>query len=313
MKLSNKLLIGLLGIAVLLIIVQIYLSKDVAIDLERLYDPSYEELKAAKTFEVFEFSDITTLNLNSQEAIIRKGDRFEVFYQPIIHNKPKIKDGALFVNGREISREKVYIYIPDLKSLNLTNYNTYRPVTLDDFNGQDIHISVENGERTELVTNMSRFNLSGKHARILFYNYQPMDSLWVSLTNSTFRIQDLQHPINNLDINLERSDFSLELQEDTLLKNVKIKGSIAKYTKYRGMFYYEPTSGIYLYSDTLVCDTFDIDIALLLSTDSGYELNLPSNIKSQHYSVKTSDNIEITNSWQRVTSIKASENALVIH
>ena len=309
MKLSNKLLIGLLGIVMLLIIVQIYLSKDVATDLEWLpREPSYEELKAVKTFEVFEFADITTLNLNNQESIIRKGDRFEVFYQPIVHNKPKIKDGALFVNGREISRDMVYIYMPDLQSLNLTNCNA-RSVRLYDFNGQDIHVSVENGERTHLVTNMSRFNLSGKHADIWFHNFLPMDSLQVSLTNSAFRILDLWHPINNLDINLEKSNFDLELRADTLLKNVKIKGSVAKYNKQREAFpfYYYAILGITSDSNTLVCDTLDIDI-VSLNTDRRYRLDLPSNIKSQHYSVKTSDNIEVSDNgnWQRNSVYKST-------
>jgi|GEM_PF-3015877 len=291
MRLSTKLSLGLFAIILLLIVGQIYVSKDIVRDLNSLnYNPSRENLLNSKTYKHLELSAFNSIQIETQDVRIVKGERYEVFYNSVLHSEPQLENGKLIVKGIE-QRTKVYIYIflPDLQSLEVAN-TWYNNVGLFGFSGKNTKIVFETPESIEhfsylnLHTDLSEIDLLLKRMEIYLNVEKDVEKLNVSLSNACLNMRDLSNTVQNFNLQMKGGGFDIKPIKPDLLRNIHLNGTGAMRGGIGGSLVGD--------FETLECDTLQIDITAS-DYDAGFNLSLPQNIKAQSASIQKSDNVSL--------------------
>jgi len=286
MRLSTKLSLGLFAIILLLIVGQIYVSKDIVRDLNSLnYNPSRENLLNSKTYKHLELSAFNSIQIETQDVRIVKGERYEVFYNSVLHSEPQLENGKLIVKGIE-QRTKVYIYIflPDLQSLEVAN-TWYNNVGLFGFSGKNTKIVFEAlehylGFSSSFDTDLSEIDLLLKSMEMHLNVGKDVEKLNVSLSNACLNMRDLSNTVQDFNLQMKGGGFDIKPIKPDLLRNIHINGTGSIRASLIGEF------------ETLECDTLQIDITAS-DYDAGFNLSLSQNIKAQSASIQKSDNVSL--------------------
>ena len=303
MKLSHKLSLALLAIIVLLIAVQIYISKDVVKDLISLErNPTRENLQDRETFKQLDLSSFNTIEINTQHVNIKKGDKYEVFYNPLLHLEPQVEGNKLIIKGKEhqASRNNIYVFVPELQLLEI-NDSKYSTITMSGFQGQKTTIKINNSDPesfsyTDLDTDLSDIDLSVSNAKITLKTLMETDKINASLSDAYLYIRHIHNPIQEINLQLDRGGFEILLQEPDLIRNIHINGNLGYRELFKSMYQgeekYIRRSAIY--GKTLVCDTLQIDVTGDDNQYSGCHLELPEEIRAQSFSIKKTDNVSLS-------------------
>ena len=299
MKLSHKLSLALLAVIVLLIAVQIYISKDTVKDLISLEaDTSRENIQNRETFKQLDLSSFNTIEINTQHVNIKKGDKYEVFYNPLLHLEPQVEGNKLIIKGKEYqaSRNDIYVFVPELQLLEI-NDSQYSTIKMSGFQGQKTTVKISNSDtesysHTDLDTDLSEIDLSVSNAKITLKTLMETDKINASLSSAYLYIGYIHNPIQEINLQLDRGGFEILLQEPDLVRNIHINGYLGYRELYQGEEKYIRRSVIY--GQTLVCDTLQIDVTGDDNQYSGCHLELPVEIRAQSFSIKKTDNVSLS-------------------
>ena len=293
MKLATKLLTGLFAVLTLLIVWQIWYSKDIVKDFSMLKDNvTYETLQNAKEY-VSIVSPFDSIEAYGIPVHIIRGDKHAVFYSPKLFHDLRIENRKLII-GDSTQVEKIYcIYIvtPEIKNLEIINPYYYNK--LFGFSGKEIPVQLKfvnymlshsYSSRADLTTDSPSLDLS-TNCYLSLTVEKPMESLKIQAYGGSIRIPKLSVPIQNLSIRAYYSDYIINQHQPDLLRNIRISG-VLSYPSYIASNN----------SDTLKCDTLQIDV----TSERSVSISLAKYIQAQSVSINKSNNIHmIGGEWKQ--------------
>ena len=303
MKLATKLLTGLFAVLTLLIVWQIWYSKDIVKDFSMLKNNvTYETLQNAKEY-VSIVSPFDSIEAYGLSVHIIRGDQHAVFYSPkLLHDTPSIENRKLII-GDSTQVEKIYcIYIvtPEIKNLEIINPCRYSK--LFGFSGKEIPVQFKRvnymlshsySSRADLNTDSPSLDLS-TNCYLSLTVEKPMENLKVqAYSGGAIRILELSVPIQNLSIRAYHSDYMIRQQQPDLLRNIRISGVLSYHSSINSDD-----------SDTLKCDTLQIDV----TSERSVSISLAKYIQAQSVSINKSDNIYmIGGQWDKEIDVFTSD------
>lgn len=299
MKLSNKLLIGLITIITGIIIWQVIVSNrrinDYSILMET-NDPIEKQsiLNASKSYSRIPVNSFSNINIDDiRNIIILKGKEpgvyIEKFYKDYfivsqegdqinIKIKKDINDEYKFINY------PIYVFTPsDLEEVEIVNSLYY-------VNNQyevDINtIKIKNNKGIFIKTNPGKVNIIQEGGSLTLSTLNDMDKnsskhleIKIHVSNGEFRFRDAKTASLNADITLENSSIEFSPYVDTDLKKLKLTGSINE-------------------GNSIICLPASCDslITHLVNLDNRSELMIRGE-KAGYELIDLSENIKLNREW----------------
>ncbi len=296
MKLSTKLSIGLLGIILILIIIQIVYGERVTNDLISLREnESIETLSGLKTMKEQPVEPFNEIEISETPVKILKGDKYTVFYGTYMKNlQIKQEKGKLIINSTDnnMIKNPVYIYLPQDPSV-INFHHSSISSEIRGFEGKNTQINCSYGAQnivTDLIflnikqkDNYSSFRIIGKDL-----SDTTMRRINAKSENSRFNLKN-ENLRTDLDMQLDQSSFHLNYDTtDSINNNIRIKGTVNSSSSI--IHSYKPEKKDMI----LYCDTFLLDIK---GFDPGqsYTIEIPNITGAKEYSIQKSDNVSIIN------------------
>lgn len=319
MKLSTKLLLGLLGIILLFIIIQIIYSERITNDLNILNkDQSIETISTLKTMHPVSLEAFNEIEVSDRIPVkILKGSKYALFHVDyaktvsIRQEKNKLLINADDSLSFDWIKKPVYIYLPEEPKTIIfhTNYRhySYSGHEICGFNGAGTRIIFHDGNQT-LSTDLPFLNIQQKDNDLNLHliNKDSLTTKYITLkiasdnshlnlisdnSHLNLKKEDSKTTAINLDLHVNKSSFNIHVKSDSLKlpHNIKIKGTVEKRpeSSIRVSKYNRPES-----SNTLYCDTFLLDITKENDTVN-FRILLPRKIEAKSYFIQNTNNVKV--------------------